>query len=98
MQFVVNAHDGENMLEKRMAIRPRHLQNMENNKEHVVCAGGILNGEGKPVGSVLVMDFASRDQLDEYLANEPYVVEKVWADVRVERLNVVIVNGEKVGK
>ncbi|MBR2663953.1 MAG: hypothetical protein IKE25_09580 [Clostridia bacterium] len=98
MQFVVNAHDGKNMLEKRMEVRPRHLENMTRNKEHVVCAGGILDEAGKPIGSVLVLDFESRDQLDAYLAGEPYIIEKVWEDVKVEPLNVVIVKGEKVGK
>ena len=47
---------------------------------------------------VLVLDFESRDQLDAYLAGEPYIIEKVWEDVKVEPLNVVIVKGEKVGK
>ncbi len=98
MQFVVNAHDGKNMLEKRMEVRPRHLENMTRNKEHVICAGGILDEAGKPIGSVLVLDFESRDQLDAYLAGEPYIIEKVWEDVKVEPLNVVIVKGEKVGK
>ena len=98
MQFVVNAHDGKNMLEKRMEVRPRHLENMTRNKEHVVCAGGILDEAGKPIGSVLVLDFESRDQLDAYLAGEPYIIEKVWEDVKVEPQNVVIVKGEKVGK
>ncbi|MBR7173484.1 MAG: hypothetical protein IKD50_03530, partial [Clostridia bacterium] len=88
MQFVVNAHDGKNMLEKRMEVRPRHLENMTRNKEHVVCAGGILDEAGKPIGSVLVLDFESRDQLDAYLAGEPYIIEKVWEDVKVEPLNV----------
>ena len=33
--------------------------------------------------------------LDEYLKNEPYVVEGVWQKVEVETMNVVLVNGEK---
>lgn len=81
-----------------MSIRPRHLENMIKVNGKIICAGGILNEEGKPIGSVLVMDFASRDQLKEYLENEPYIQEKVWEDVKVEPMNVVIVNGEKVGK
>ncbi len=98
MQFVITARDGANMLEKRMAVRPRHLENMGKVNGRVVCAGGILDEEGRPIGSVLVLDVASRDLLDEYLAGEPYIIEKVWADVKVEPMNVVIVNGEKVGK
>ena len=98
MQFVITAHDGENMLERRMAVRARHLENMAKVKGKVLCAGGLLDGEGKMKGSVLVIDFESRELLDEYLETEPYITEHVWETVEVERMNVVILNGEKVGK
>ena len=98
MQFIITAHDGENMLEKRMAVRPRHLEGMAKLGKHIVCAGGLLDDDGKPRGSVLVFDFEGRDELDDYLRNEPYVVEQVWEKIDVEPLNVVIVNGEKVGR
>ena len=78
------------MLEKRMAVRPRHLEGMARLGAHVVCAGGLLDDEGKMKGSVLIMDFQSREELDNYLANEPYVKEHVWEKIEVERLNVVI--------
>ena len=58
----------------------------------------VLDGDGKPAGSVLVVDFDSRDRLEEYLASEPYIREKVWQDVTVEPMNVVILGGEKVGQ
>ncbi|MBQ9308259.1 MAG: hypothetical protein IJ229_10060 [Clostridia bacterium] len=98
MQFIVTAHDGENMLEKRMAVRPRHLEGMAKLGSHIVVAGGILDENGKPKGSVLVLEFDSRDALDAYLAAEPYVLEHVWEKIEVEAMNVVIVGGEKVGK
>ena len=68
MQFVITAYDGPNMLEKRMEVRPRHLQN------------------------------PTRELLEEYLKSEPYIQANVWADVKAEPMNVVILNGEKVGK
>ncbi len=98
MQFLVTAYDGDHMLEKRLEVRPRHLAGMEKIREHIVCAGGILDDEGKPKGSALVLEFENRDALNEYLINEPYVREHVWEKVEVEPLNVVIVKGEKVGK
>ena len=98
MQFIVTAYDGGNMLEKRMAVRPRHLEGMAKLGKHIVCAGGLLDCEGKPKGSVLVLDVEDRVALDDYLRNEPYVTEEVWEKVEVEPLNVVIVDGEKVGK
>ena len=58
----------------------------------------ILDEEGKMAGSVLILDFASKEQLDAYLAHEPYILENVWEKVQVEPMNVVIVDGTKVGK
>ena len=90
MQFIIKAYDGEGMLEKRMAVRPRHLEGMARLGDHVICAGGLLDEAGKMKGSVLIMDFADRSELDGYLAGEPYVQEQVWEKIEVERLNVVI--------
>lgn len=99
MQYLITAHDGPNMLDKRMEVRPRHLENMAKVREtgSVVCAGGILDNEGCLVGSALVLDFASRGLLDAYLASEPYIVEKVWETVTVEPMRVVILQDETVG-
>ena len=76
----------------------KHLENIDKLGKHVVFAGGRLNDEGKPVGSVMVMDFDSREEVDEYLKTEPYIEVKVWDKVDVEDFNVVILGGEKVGK
>jgi uncharacterized protein YciI len=46
-------------------------------------------------GSALIMDFESRKELDEYIANEPYVVYKVWEKIEIENINVVIANTKK---
>ncbi|MBR2664495.1 MAG: hypothetical protein IKE25_12335 [Clostridia bacterium] len=95
MQFLVKAYDGEGMLEKRMEVRPRHLEGMKALGRQIVVAGGLLDEEGKMKGSALVMEFPDRGALDEYLKSEPYVTEGVWQKIEVERLNVVPVNGEK---
>ena len=92
MQFVIKAYDGEGKLEKRMEVRPRHLEGMAELGSHVVCAGGLLDEEGKMKGSLIVVNFENREELDAYLAREPYVTEHVWEKIEVERMNVVIVN------
>ena len=97
MQYLITALDGKNLLERRMAVRPQHLRNMAQVKGKILCAGGILDTAGMMKGSVLVMDFESRAQLDEYLASEPYIQKKVWESVDVQPMNVVILDGRKVG-
>ncbi len=93
-QYVIKAYDGEGKLDKRMEVRPRHFEGMEKMKEHILCAGGMLDDDGKMIGSLLVIEFENREQLDEYLAHEPYVVEHVWERIEVERMNVVIYDRE----
>jgi uncharacterized protein YciI len=95
MQFLVKAYDGPGMLDKRMEVRPRHLEGMKALGKQIICAGGLLDEEGRMKGSALVMEFKDRAALDAYLANEPYVVEGVWQKIDVEVMNVVLVNGER---
>ena len=90
MQYMIKALDGKDKLTKRMEVRPRHLAGMEKLGDHIICAGGLLDEEGKMKGSVLILDFPSRVDLDAYLAAEPYIVEQVWEKVEVETMNVVI--------
>ncbi len=96
MQFLVKAYDGEGVLNKRMEVRPRHLEGMKRLGKQVICAGGLLDDEGRMKGSALVMEFENREALDAYLESEPYVAEGVWKKIEVEIMNVVLVNGQKV--
>lgn len=94
MQFIVKAYDGEGRLEKRMEVRPRHLEGMKKLGSHILCAGGLLDENGKMKGSALVLEFDDRAGLDAYLASEPYVVEHVWEKIEVDPINVVILNAK----
>ena len=93
-QYVIKAYDGEGKLDKRMEVRPRHFEGMEKMTGPHLCAGGMLDDDGKMIGSLLVIEFENREQLDEYLAHEPYVVEHVWERIEMERMNVVIFDKE----
>ena len=95
MQFLVKAYDGPDMLGKRMEVRPSHLEGMKALGKQIICAGGLLDEEGKMKGSALVMEFPDRAALDAYLAGEPYVVGGIWQKIEVEVMNVVLVNGER---
>ena len=50
MQYLIKAYDGDNVQEKRMAVRPKHLKNIATVMEHVICAGGLLDENGKMGG------------------------------------------------
>lgn len=98
MQFIIIAHDGPGMLDRRMAVRARHLENLGTIRGKVLCAGGLLDDAGRMMGSALVLDVESRADLDAYLADEPYILEGVWERVEVTPMNVVLLDGGKIGK
>ena len=75
---MIKAYDGEGKLDKRMEVRPRHFEGMEKMKEHILCAGGMLDDDGKMIGSLLVMEFENREQL----GLPPIPMPKCWNRLR----------------
>lgn len=56
MQFLVKAYDGPDMLDKRMAVRPAHLEGMRALGKRVVFAGGLLDAAGIITAIITVRD------------------------------------------
>lgn len=87
MQFLVLGYDGkdEKAAERRMANRETHLAGVAKMKAEGKILYGIamLDKDEKMIGSVMVMDFPSRAELEKWLQVEPYVVGKVWEKIEV---------------
>lgn len=90
MQFLITAYDKqeEGILARRAELRPSHLENLSG--MNVLCAGPIRDEDGNPAGSYLVMEFDNRDQVDDYLASEPYISGGVWGTCKVDICGVAI--------
>ena len=92
MQFLVLAHDGTDSmaLERRMAARPAHLELgrcLRAEGRHLYGVA-MLDEAGRMTGSVLIVDYPSRAELDAWLAVEPYVTGKVWQRIEVRLCRV----------
>lgn len=92
MQYLVTAYDGtdEKALERRLAVREEHLESVEKRfkgGEHL-CGGALLDDEGKMIGSVMVVEYTSREVLDQWLEVEPYVVGDVWQNIEIKPIKV----------
>jgi uncharacterized protein YciI len=93
MQFIVVAYDGtdEGALERRLAAREAHLKSAREMFEtgKWLYAAGILNDDGKMIGSMIVCEFDSRDELEQrWLKEEPYVTGNVWKTININRAQV----------
>ena len=87
---VVSCTDQEGTLEQRLASRPAHLARLEqlNAEGRLILAGPMPKQPGNPqagfYGSTLVVNFDSREDLDDWLAEEPYLKAGVYSQVDVK--------------
>ncbi|CDH50256.1 predicted protein [Lichtheimia corymbifera JMRC:FSU:9682] len=82
-QFLVVIRDytDEGALERRMAARPKHLAMAETSyPNYIVCGGAIFDSHEnrKMVGSAMICLAESEEELREKIAQDPYVLGKVW--------------------
>lgn len=88
MQYVIHAYDptDEGALDRRMAVRPAHLDYVRDLKAkgQFLLGGALLNPDGQMIGSMLMLDMETDEQLQEYLRSDPYIVHGIWENVDVK--------------
>jgi uncharacterized protein len=94
MQFLVIAKDGtdEGALERRQQKRPAHLTGIGPlvDSGNVLVGEAILSGTGDMVGSMLLVEFPAREDVDAWLARDPYVTDGVWREVEVRPFRTAV--------
>lgn len=88
MKYVIHAYDqtDADALNRRMAARPDHLAYVRQLKEkgQFILGGAILSPEETMIGSMLILNFDSDDQLQTYLKTDPYIVQGVWDKIDIK--------------
>ena len=92
MQFAVIGLDGtdESALSRRMAAREAHLElgKTMHEQKQLLYACALLDDSEKMMGSIMVVDFNTREDLDNWLKIEPYMVGKVWEKLEIRHCKV----------
>ena len=85
MQYIVIAHDYKDGLERRLASREEHIKLGSKMKAEgkQIFGVALLNEQSEMKGSVIVCEFDSKNELNEWLKVEPYMTGKVWEKVQV---------------
>jgi len=82
--FVVHCQDKPGAAQVRLDNRAAHLEYLKANLARVAMAGPVQTDDRQGmVGSVLVLDFADRAELDAFLAGDPYAKAGLFASVTV---------------
>ena len=87
MQFLVIGRDGDDAdaPARRARVRPVHLDFIQAlvDRGQILIGGAILDASGAMIGSTLLVEFETREALDEWLASDPYVTGEVWRSIEV---------------
>lgn len=91
MQFIVIGLDGsdEGALARRQKVRQQHIDMGEKLRQSgsMWYGAALLHDDGTMKGSMILVDFPSEKQLQEWLDKEPYIVGDVWRDVTIHKSN-----------
>ncbi|MFC7333820.1 YciI family protein [Rhodocista pekingensis] len=80
MPFILECLDRPGSLDIRAANRPAHLAHIDTVADRVIAAGPILADDGAtPVGSLLILDFADRAEVEAFAAADPYARAGLFA-------------------
>ena len=95
MQFLIIAFDGsdEHAPQRRLDHREEHLAQIEKLKQEGKALFGAaqLNEKDEMIGSMLVVEFETEEELRAYLKQEPYVTGGVWEKIEVKPCRVASV-------
>jgi uncharacterized protein len=93
-QYLITAFDytDSGTLQRRMIARPAHLEMMRKLKEtgNYILGGAILNNTGEMIGSSIIVQFEKDLDVSAWLAQEPYLLQKVWEKVDFKPFRVAV--------
>ena len=92
MLYAIISEDIPDSLEKRMSVRPAHLQRLQDlqNEGRLVLAGphpaidSNTPGDAGFTGSLVVAEFTSLKNAKNWAGADPYIVAGVYANVTVK--------------
>jgi uncharacterized protein len=87
MRFVIHAIDRPNSLALRLETRPRHLEYMA--AFDTLVAGPLLDDDGNPCGSCIIVELADRAAAERFVADDPYRGADLFQSVSVHEFRTV---------
>ncbi len=98
MLYAIISQDVENSLDKRLSVRPAHVERLQELKEQgrLILAGphpAIDNNEPGPAGftgSLIVAEFESLEAAQSWANDDPYIEAGVYDSVIVKPFKKVL--------
>ena len=91
MLFAIFCTDKEDYLDVRMDNRPAHVEYLKAQGDKLIFAGPTLAEDGETMnGSLIVVDFDSLEQAQDFVSNDPYAQAKLFDSVVIRAWKKVL--------
>lgn len=75
----------------REKMRATHLQYMIEHRDRILFGGPIRDeADRRSIGSAFALDYTTREEVDRFLAAEPYCASAVFSSVSVHPMRVMV--------
>jgi len=92
MQYAITAFDGKDpeAPARRLAARLAHLARVKLAKDagQIIAGGAILDDDGQMIGSTIYVEFESRQALDQWISEDPYIKGEVWKKITIHPIKL----------
>jgi uncharacterized protein YciI len=97
MLFALICTDRPGALDLRLGTRVSHLAYLETHASKIFTAGALLDKDGRPAGSLLVIDVADRAEAEAFAAGDPYAKAGLFEGTQIRPFRPVFKDGQKIG-
>ena len=94
MQFAITCFDKPGSAATRQANRPAHLAFA--GEHHMITAGPLLDEDGQPCGSLLIIEAPDRAAAEAFVAGDPYGLAGLFDRVTIHGFRTVFKDGAQV--
>jgi uncharacterized protein YciI len=97
MLFVAVCTDKPGAMDRRLAVRPKHLEWAAAQGARLKLGGPMMDAEGRPVGSLFLWEGDSREAVEALVAQDPYMQAGIFESVILRPFRIVVQDGRQVG-
>lgn len=84
MLWVIHCIDEPDAAERRGATRAEHSARLASAAVKAILYGPLLGvDERTPVGSLIVVEAAEYEEVKRFVAQDPFVRERVWREIHI---------------
>ena len=96
MLFAIIGTDRPASLDIRLATRAAHIAYLTTYADRVVQGGPLLDTDGRPCGSLLIVDVADRAAAEGFAAGDPYGRAGLFESTIIRPFRTVFKDGGQV--